>query len=151
MKLPSSVLSLASVALLAASGCSSDIVAPRATEPLSVSVQTRAAAQGEVVPSIRATPGAGRFDLRVVSAAGNICAPIVDAKISRTPGHIDIVSAVSANPAALCATGDVTGVVEYSGTVGSVSAGAYVIRVFERRGDGDAKLIGTSSVVVGSP
>lgn len=152
MRRPAYVLSLLSVALVAVSGCSSEPVAPLATEPLSVSVNSRIAAQGEAVPAIYVSPGTASVTIRVVSPAEAVCAPVVDAKVSRNTGRIDVVSRVSSNPAALCAAGSVTGaVVEYTGTVAVLSAGSYRVRVFEARDDGDAKLIGDGTAIVASP
>jgi hypothetical protein len=150
MKPSLSILSVLAPTLLVASGCrSSDAVAPAASEPLPVSVSTRVAAQNELIPTIHASPGAGSVTISVTRGA--MCATLVSAAVSRGVGQIDIVSKVSANPAANCAATAVRQVVDYSGTVRSLSAGTYRIRVFEGEGDRTPKFIGLVSATVPSP
>jgi hypothetical protein len=66
-----SVLSVLAITLLVAPGCrSSEPVAPNASEPLPVSVQTRTAAQSDLIPTIHASPSAGSVTIRV---RGDVC------------------------------------------------------------------------------
>jgi hypothetical protein len=67
-------------------------------------------------------------------------------------GEVDVVSHVFNNPSALCAaTSPANFVVDYTGTVSSLSAGTYRIRVFESEGYQPAKFIGSASVTVPTP
>jgi hypothetical protein len=148
MKRRSSVIPLLVVALVAELGCaSSDPSAPEATEALPVSVQTRQLRQGETIPAITASASAGGIDIHVTRLA--LCATIVDAAVNRGIGTIDVVSQISSAIDALCApTPGVTLVVDYSGTVNSVSAGSYRIRVFEGEGDKTPQYVGSTAVRV---
>jgi hypothetical protein len=150
MKTPMSVVSVLAITLLVAPGCrSSEPVAPNASEPLPVSVQTRTAAQNELIPAIHASPGPGSVTIRVTRGA--MCATLVSAAVNRGAGAVDIVSRVSADPTANCAPNPVRQVVDYTGAVNSLSAGTYRIRVFEGEGDRTPKFIGSASVTVPSP
>jgi hypothetical protein len=150
MKRSVSALSVLTITLLVAPGCRSlDPVAPGATEPLPVSVQTRTAARIEFIPKIHAIPGAGSVTIRVTRGA--MCATLVTAAVSLGVGEIDVVSQVSGDPTAHCAPIPANQVVDYTGTVNSLSAGAYRIRVFEGEGDGPPKFIGSVSIRVPPP
>lgn len=118
--------------------------APRATEPLLVSVQTRPATPGEPVPAVYASSVLGNLVIRVTRPV--MCALAVSAAVSRAPHRIDIVSHVSPSPATLCA-GDLSSmVVDYTGSVGSLAQGPYLVRVFEGEGDGTPRFIGSATV-----
>jgi hypothetical protein len=150
MKRSVSVLSVLIITLLVAPGCrTSEPVSPSATEPLPVSVRTRTAAQRELIPTINAVPGAGSVTIRVTRGA--MCATLVRAAVNRGVGEIDLVSQVSADPTANCAPIPVRQVVDYTGTVDSLSAGAYRVRVFEGEGDGPPKFMGSASITVPLP
>lgn len=150
MKPSLSVLPVLAITLLIAPGCrSSEPVAPKASEALPVSVQTRTAAQSELIPTLHASPSAGSVTIRVTRGA--MCATLVSAAVSRGVGEVDVVSQVSADPRANCAPIPIREVVDYTGTVNSLSAGAYRIRVFEGEGDRPPKFIGSVSVTVPSP
>jgi len=131
-------------------GCrNTEPVAPKASEPFPVSVQTRTAAEGEAIPTIHASPGAGSITIRVTRRA--MCATLVSAAVSRGVDEIDVVSQVSADPTANCAPILAREVVDYAGTVRALSAGTYRVRVFEGEGDRTPEFIGTVSVTVPSP
>jgi hypothetical protein len=150
MKRSASVLSVLTITLLVAPGCESpEPAAPSATEPLPVSVQTRTAAPTKLIPMISATPGAGSVTIRVTRRA--LCATLVSAAVNRGVGEIDVVSQVSADPAAHCAPIPASKVVDYTGTVDALSAGTYRIRVFEGEGERTPKFIGSASITVASP
>jgi hypothetical protein len=147
MKQTLSVLSVLTIILGVAPSCrSSEPVAPSASEPFPVSVQTRIAAQSESIPTIHASAGTGSVTIRVTRGA--MCATLVSAAVNRGVGEIDVVSQVSANPAANCAASPIREVVDYSGTLNALSPGTYRIRVFEGEGDGTPKFIGSASVRV---
>lgn len=147
MKRSFSVLSVLGIMLLVASGCRSpEPVAPKVSESLSVSVQTRTAAQSELIPTIHASPGTASVTIRVTRAA--MCATLVSAAVSRGVGELDVVSQVSAHPAANCAPIPARTVVDYTGTVNSLSAGAYRVRVFEGEGDRTPRFIGSVAITV---
>ena len=150
MKPSLSVLSVLAITLLVAPGCrSSEPVAPNASEPLPVSVQTRTAAQSDLIPTIHASPSAGSVTIRVTRGA--MCATLVSAAVNRGVGEVDVVSRISADPTANCAPIPAREVVDYTGTVNSLSAGTYRIRIFEGEGDRTPKFIGSASVTVPSP
>ena len=146
-----SIATALAFAVAVAPGCrSSELVAPEASEPLPVSVQHRTAAPGESIPTIHATAGIGSLTLRVTRHA--LCATIVDAAVNRGVDEIDVVAHVWNNPAALCAaTIPPQFVVDYAGTVSSLPAGTYRLRVFEGVGKGPTHFIGSMTVTVPPP
>lgn len=150
MKTPLVALSVFVVTLLVAPGCrSSELVAPNASEPIAVSVQDRTAPDGERIPRIYVSASAGSVAVRVTRGA--LCGTRVNAAVNRGAGEVDVVSHVSANPSLLCAPTPARAVVDYAGTVSSLSAGRYRIRVFEGVGDGTPRFIGSAFVTVPRP
>jgi hypothetical protein len=78
----------------------------------------------------------------------SLCATLVQAAVKRSVGEIDVVSHVSSNPTALCGPTSASVVVDYTGTVSSLSPGPYRIRVFEGVADRTPEFIGSVSVTV---
>ena len=141
----------AMAALAIVPGCrSAELVVPEATETLPVSVQHRTKAEGESTPTIHVSPSAGSVTIRVTRHA--LCGTLVSAAVHRGVGEIDVVSRLSNNPSALCAaTIPDFIVVDYSGTVSSLAAGTYRIRVFEGEGYDPPRFVGSVSVTVAPP
>jgi len=122
-------------------------IAPLATEPLAVTVQTRGPVQGEPIPAVHISGGLGAVAVAVTRYG--MCATRVDARVNRSGQVLSVVSRVSSDPAALCLA--MITVVDYQGTIKVSSGGSYLVRVFEAEGDNDPKLIGSAAVSVYAP
>jgi hypothetical protein len=143
--LPFRALPLALAGLLAS--CGDGITPPpSADEAVPVTVSHRLRVPGERTPWIEVTGGSGTIRFRVVRVA--FCATIVDAKVRRTPGGLDVVARVAHNPAADCFGLTDQNLVDFEGVVSAVPTGTYLVRVFEGVGDGVPRLIGTDGTVV---
>jgi len=132
--------------LLSQTSCNEPLTAPSTSEILPVSVQTRSPNTGEIVPTVRISGGMEYVAVSVTRQA--MCATIVSAGVSRRGDELSVVARVGANPAALCAMGSSTFVVDYGGIINSVNPGTYRVRVFEAVADGEPKLIGSGTVSV---
>ena len=137
------------VGLISQASCSELLTAPRTSEILPVSVQTRSPVAGEVVPTVRISGGMGYVSVRVTTTGA--CATLVSAGVSRRANELSVVAHVGPNPAALCAAVIRVLVADYEGTINAVAPGTYRVRVFEAFADGEPKLIGSSAVSVTSP
>ena len=112
-----------------------------------MTVVTRTAAQGEPVPAFQVTQSTGQtLNIKVTRPA--MCATIVNSFIARGPNRIAIVSHVSPNPLANCVPIPPNEVVDYSGTVSGLTAGKYLIQIFEGEGDAPAGFMGALSINV---
>jgi hypothetical protein len=132
--------------LLSQTACNEPLTAPSTSEILPVSVQTRSPNTGEIVPTVRVSGGMEFVAVSVTRQA--MCATIVSAGVSRAGDQLAVVARVAPNPAALCASGLSTFVVDYGGIINSVNSGTYRVRVFEAVADGEPKLIGSGTVSV---
>jgi hypothetical protein len=141
-------LLIASTALSQAS-CGGDPTAPQTSEILPVSVQTRLAIPGEVIPTVRISGGQGNVVIQATTVG--VCATVVDAGVSRGPHELSIVSHVSPNPAAICIAMVQPYVADYVGTIGSLAEGSYRVRVFESSFGVKPRLIGSAVVTVSRP
>jgi hypothetical protein len=130
------------VTLVLQSGCSSwDLIAPKVSEPLEVTVSGRARVAGETIPSIHVQTGPLLYVRVTTQPAG--CASIVTAGIKRTADEITIVSHLSADPSVDCFAGPTNSVIDYSGSIDGLALGTYRVRVFEARADQPPRFIGS--------
>jgi hypothetical protein len=141
-------LLIVSTALSQAS-CGGDPTAPATSEILPVSVQTRLAIPGEVIPTVDISGGQGNVTIQVTTVGA--CATIVDAGVSRGTHELAIVAHVSPNPAANCIANLPPLAADYQGTIGSVVDGSYRVRVFESDFGAKPRLIGSAVVTVSRP
>ena len=148
MNYSSSVRLLVAVGLLSQASCSDSLTAPRTSEILPVSVQTRSPVAGEVVPSVRVSGGMGYVSVSVTTTG--TCATMVSAGVSRGFNELTVVAHVGPNPAALCAAVLQFLVADYHGTITAVAPGTYRVRVFEAFADNAPKLSGSGMVSVTS-
>ena len=148
MNYSSSVRLLVAVGLLSQASCSDSLTAPRTSEILPVSVQTRSPVAGEIVPSVRVSGGMGYVSVSVTTTG--TCATMVSAGVSRRSDELAVVAHVGPNPAALCAAVLQFLVADYQGTITAVAPGNYRVRVFEALADNAPKLIGSGTVSVTS-
>jgi hypothetical protein len=120
------------------------LVAPAATEPLTVTVITRKPIAGESLPNahVAAAPGAVAID---VTLSGG-CLPIVEARVSRTAGVIAVVGRVYGNALADCAP--IPQVTVYSGLISNVAAGVYRIDIFDADADATPRYLSSTVVTV---
>jgi len=146
MNYSSSVRLLVAVGLLSQASCSDSLTAPRTSEILPVSVQTRSPVAGEIVPTVRISGGMGYVSVSVTTTG--TCATMVSAGVSRGFDKLAVVAHVGPNPAALCAAVIQPLVADYHGTITAVAPGTYQVRVFEAFADGEPKLIGSATVSV---
>ena len=123
-----------------------DPIAPNATEPVTVTVTNRTAADGEQFPVSIVTAGPGELTLKVTRHA--LCATQVSVFVFRATTEIDFVAHVTADPTANCAPIPANAVVDYEGTITSVVPARYTVRLWESEGTGSAKLIGSGSLTV---
>jgi hypothetical protein len=135
--------------VLSQASCRGDPTAPPTSEILPVSVQTRLAIPGEAIPTVRITGGQGNITIQVTTVG--MCATVVDAGISRAPHGLAIVAHVSPNPAAICIAMVQAKAADYQGTITSLSAGSYRVRVFEGLFGATPRLIGSAVVTVSRP
>jgi hypothetical protein len=149
MNYSSSVRLLVAVGLLSQASCSDSLTAPRTSEILPVSVQTRSPVSGEIVPTVRISGGMGYVAVSVTTTG--TCATLVSAGVSRGFDKLTVVAHVGANPAALCAAVIQPLVADYNGIINAVAPGTYRVRVFEGFADGAPKLIGMATVSVAQP
>jgi hypothetical protein len=149
MNYSSSVRLLVAVGLLSQASCSDSLTAPRTSEILPVSVQTRSPVAGEVVPSVRVSGGMGYVSVSVTTTG--TCATMVSAGVSRRSDELTVVAHVGPNPAAVCAAVLQFLVADYHGTITAVAPGNYRVRVFEGFADNAPKLIGSATVSVAEP
>ena len=148
MNYSSAVRLLVAVGLLSQASCSDSLTAPRTSEILPVSVQTRSPVAGEIVPTVRLSGGVNSVDVRVTTTG--MCATVVSAGVSRGFNELAVVAHVGPNPAALCAAVLQFLVADYQGTITAVAPGNYRVRVFEALADNPPKLIGSGTVTVTS-
>ena len=121
--------------------------APAASEPLVLSVWTRAPERGERLPVVRVAGAPATLAVQVTRRA--FCATLAEGAVARAPGELAVVARVGGDPGALC-SGD-PAVVEYGGLVTGLAAGQYRVRVYEAVGDGPARLLSTTAVTVLPP
>jgi hypothetical protein len=128
--------------LLVQSGCaSSDLIAPKVSEALAITMVNRAPEPGETIPSIHVLAGP-LINVRVTTQPVS-CLSIVTAGIKRAPTEITIVSHVTADPAVACLAAVTNQVLDYSGSINGLALGTYRIRVFEAKGDQPPRFIGS--------
>jgi hypothetical protein len=147
MKFPLCLRLLLVVGFLSQASCRDGPIAPKTSEVLPVTVQTRAAASGETVPTVRLSGGSGSLTVRVTRGA--MCGTIVTAGVNRELGELAIVARVSDNPRLAC-IGQYL-VVDYEGTITSLRGGRYQVRIFESVTDGKPQLISSGMVTVLPP
>jgi hypothetical protein len=147
MEYPSYFRALLVLGLASQASCSEQLIAPATPEILPVSVQTRSPAPNEKIPTVQLSGGSGALTIRVTRAA--MCATIVSAGVSRRGDELAIVARVSSDPLALCI--GIYQVVDYQGTITSLRAGRYQVRIFEAIADGTPQLIGSGAVTVSPP
>ena len=147
MKSPLFLRLLLIVGFLSQTSCGDNPIAPKTSEPLPVTVQTRAAAPGETVPTVQISGGGGSLTVRVTRGA--LCATIVTAGVKREIGGFAIVTRVSSHPGIFCI--DSFQVVDYQATIFSLPSGKYRVSVFEAVEDGKAQQISTGIVTVSPP
>jgi hypothetical protein len=135
------------IGFLSQSACGDNLIAPRPSETLPVTVQSRAPAPGETVPTVQLTGGAGSLTMRVTR--GELCATVVTAGFTREIGGLAIVTRVRSNPDFVC-IGQFQ-VVDYQGTIFSLPSGKYRVRLFEAVEDGKPQQLSTGIVTVAPP
>lgn len=135
--------------VLSQASCRGDPTAPPISEILPVSVQTRLAIPGEVIPTVSISGGRGNVTIRVTTLG--MCATVVEAGVSRAPRELAIVTHVSPNPAALCIAMVQAKAADYQGTITSLSEGSYRVRVFEGLLGATPRLIASAVVTVSHP
>jgi predicted small secreted protein len=136
-------------AALSQASCGGDPTAPPTSEILPVSVQTRLAVPGEVIPTTHISGGQGNVTVQVTTLGA--CATVVGAGVRRGSHELAIVSHVSADPAAMCLADLVARATDYQGTIASLAEGSYRVRVFESFMGATPRLIGTAVVTVSRP
>jgi hypothetical protein len=148
MKSTLSAAVILATTLVLQSGCANwDLIAPRVSEPLAITVVNRAPIPGETIPSIHVMTGP-LIGVRVTTQPAS-CVSDVTAGIKRTSTEITIVSHVSAAPVA-CLAVVTNQVLDYSGSIDGLALGTYRIRVFEARANQPARFVG-SVVATTSP
>jgi hypothetical protein len=123
-------------------------VAPLTPELLPVAVQTRSPVPGEMLPVVHVTGGAGIVTIHVTTLG--VCVTAVNARISRAPHDLAVVSRITFKPDIACID-DLEGhVADYQGTIMSVSEGSYRVRIFESFLGAQPRLIASTRVSVTS-
>jgi hypothetical protein len=123
-------------------------MAPLTPELLPVSVQTRSPVPGEMLPNVHVFGGAGIVTIHVMTLG--VCANAVNARMSRAPHDLAVVSRVTFSPGTIC-LGDLESyVADYQGTITSLSEGSYRVRIFESFLGAEPKLIASTRVTVTS-
>ena len=152
------VASVLLVAVVVATACSGAGTGPapevllasdaEISELLPLSVEHRALRTGEHVPSVSVTPGRRALGVAVSRIA--FCLTQASAAFARAAGELTVVARVSSHPAALCSPNSGDWIVDYSGTIESLTAGRYRVFVYEGIADGRPKLLWAGSVTVPS-
>ena len=119
------------------------LVAPEASEPLTVGVTTREQIAGERLPTTHVAVAARSVAFDVTRVGG--CLPAVTAAVGRHAGVLAVVARVSNSALANCVGGAVT---IYGGVITGVAPGPYRVDVFEANGEGIAEHISSTVVTV---
>ena len=141
MKTALSVLVLSGCVLIW--GCEgNDLSAPTdGLEPVSVAVQERTVTTSESVPAVRIFGGVHSVNFQVTTQAA--CATVVLASYRAQARHVDIVAHAGGNPGALCSAISTSTVADYHAEIRGLEPGAYSVSIFEARGGGEPRFIGS--------